>query len=152
VYAQLSTPLLWRFVQESPHRGDEWAAEVVDRLVALTGKRRLPPLWKVRLDQREAPALQDWLGTGEARIGEVLRDPDDRDRRLAALVLLVLRDECLLAPDDDLALRVGDELLLAGPAAARRGLDATMLVAGTASYVRTGKRVATGWLWRKFQR
>jgi Trk K+ transport system NAD-binding subunit len=153
VYAQLSTPLLWRFVQEAPHRGDEWAAGVVDRLVALTGKRRLPPLWKICLNPGEAPALQDWLRAGEARLGEVLRDPDDRDQRLPALVLMVLRDdECLLAPDDDLVLRVGDELLLAGPPAARRGLDATMLVVGAASYVRTGKRVATGWLWRKFQR
>jgi hypothetical protein len=86
-------------------------------------------------------------------MGDVLRDPDDRDQRLSALVLMVLRDgECLLVPDDDLVLQVGDELLLAGPAAARRGLDATMLVVGAASYVRTGKRVATGWLWRKFQR
>ncbi|MCO1654014.1 potassium channel family protein [Pseudonocardia humida] len=153
VYAQLSTPLLWRFVQEVPHRDDEWAAGVVDRLVELTGKRRLPPLWKVRLDRAEAPALQGWLRSGEGRTGAVLRDPDERDQRLAALVLMVLRDgECLLVPDDDLVLQVGDELLLAGSAAARRGLDATMLVGGAAEYVRTGRRVATGWLWRKFQR
>ena len=26
VYAQLSTPLLWRFIQEMPGKGDEWAA------------------------------------------------------------------------------------------------------------------------------
>ncbi|WP_214402957.1 potassium channel family protein [Pseudonocardia lacus] len=151
VYAQLSTPLLWRFVQEVPTRGDDWAAGVVDRLTELCGKR-LAPLWKVRLDRSEAPALQDWLRSGEAPIGAVLRDPDERERRLDAVVLLVLRgDRCELTPDDDFVLEPDDELLLVGPPAARRGLDSTMLVEGSASYVRTGKRVATGWLWRKFQ-
>ncbi len=39
VYAQLSTPLLWRFLQEMPARGDEWAAEVIDRLTGECGRR-----------------------------------------------------------------------------------------------------------------
>ena len=26
VYAQLTTPLLWRFLREMPAQGDEWAA------------------------------------------------------------------------------------------------------------------------------
>jgi voltage-gated potassium channel len=37
VYAQRSTPLLWRFVREMPDRGDAWAAQLVDRLTTLGG-------------------------------------------------------------------------------------------------------------------
>ena len=35
VYAQLSTPLLWRFVQQMPSKGDAWAADVVEQLTAV---------------------------------------------------------------------------------------------------------------------
>jgi voltage-gated potassium channel len=152
VYAQLSTPLLWRFLQQVPHESDEWAARMVGRLTRLFGKR-LDLLWKVRLDATEAPAVQHWLETDEVRLAELLRDPDDRDVPLPLVVLMVLRDdEGLVAPDDDFVLAPGDHLLLAGRPDARRGLDTTMAVPGTAEYLRSGRRVATGWLWRKFQR
>jgi voltage-gated potassium channel len=152
VYAQVSTPLLWRFLQEVPAMGDAWAAGVVDRAGEVCGPR-LDVMWKVRLDAREAPALQAWLGAGDARVGAVLRDPADRDEALAAVVLMVLRDgDAVMAPDDDFALAAGDELLLLGRAAARRALDTTMVVDSAAEYLRTGRRVATGWLWRALQR
>ena len=32
VYAQISTPMLWRFIQEMPARGDEWAADLIQQL------------------------------------------------------------------------------------------------------------------------
>lgn len=153
VYAQISTPLLWRFLQQVRHQQDDWAARLVDRMTALCGER-LGALWKVRLDAHEAPALQSWLAAGDATLGAVLRDPDDRGTVLTAVALLVLRrdGECLLAPDDDVILAEGDELLLTGSASARRQLDGVMVVDGIAEYVWTGRRVATGWLWRKFQR
>jgi hypothetical protein len=56
-----------------------------------------------------------------------------------------------MAPDDDFALSRGDELLMTGRASARRRLDTTMLVDGAGEYVRTGRPVATGWLWRTLQ-
>jgi voltage-gated potassium channel len=152
VYAQVSTPLLWRFLQEVPAMGDAWAGAVVDRAGELCGPR-LDVMWKVCLDGREAPALQAWLAAGDAQVGAVLRDPADRQEVLAALVLMVLRDgDVVLGPDDDFALAAGDELLLLGRAGARRALDTTMVVDGAAEYLRTGRRVATGWLWRALQR
>jgi Trk K+ transport system NAD-binding subunit len=148
VYAQLSTPLLWRFLQEMPARGDEWAAAVIDRLVAVGG-RRLPTLWKVRLTHEEAPTLAGWLASGSARLGDLLRDPENRDRPLHAFVLLVLRDgECTLAPDDDFVLAAGDELLLAGRSAARRAFSTVLWVEAALEYVLTGRRVPSSWIWR----
>jgi len=149
VYAQLSTPLLWRFLREMPAMGDDWAAAIVDRLKGLCGTH-LQTLWKVRLTAQEAPALGSWLGSGEARLGQLLRNPEDRDDPLHALVLIVMRGrEVTLAPDDDFVLEPGDELLLAGWSAARRALDTILLVHGVLEYLVTGRRVPSSWIWRK---
>ncbi|WP_409330894.1 potassium channel family protein [Trujillonella humicola] len=151
-YAQLSTPLLWRLLRGLLDRDDAWAAAMTDRLHEQCG-RHLDPLWKVRLDEDGAPSLGGWLEQGRLTLGDLLRSPVDRDRRLAA-VPLVLRQgaEHLLAPGDDVVLRPGDELLLAGRPAVRRALEATLLDDAVPEYLVSGRRVASGWLWRKLGR
>jgi Trk K+ transport system NAD-binding subunit len=152
VYAQLSTPLLWRFLREMPAMGDAWAGELTDRLRELCGTR-LQALWKIRLTGEEAPALRGWLATGAARLGDLLRNPEDRDEALHAVVLLVLREgEAHLAPDADFVLADGDEILLAGWAAARRALGTLLVVDAALRYVVTGRRVPSSWIWRKLTR
>jgi voltage-gated potassium channel len=157
VFAQLSTPLLWRFLQQVPRQDDRWAADLVERMTERCS-RSLADLWKVHLTHTEAPALSGWLGSGEARIGDVLRDPDGREDRLAVVVLLVLRrsadggEDCVMAPNDEFVLAPDDELLLLGGTAARRGLDTTILIDAACEYVRTGQRVPTGWVWRRLTR
>jgi voltage-gated potassium channel len=149
VYAQVSTPLLWRFLRETPGMGDDWARQMVDRLTAVCGTR-VQALWKVRLTPQEAPALGSWLASGAMTVGALLRNPEDRDEPVHAVVLLILRDrEPVLAPDDDFVLRPGDELLLAGWSAARRALSTTLVVDGVLEYVITGRRVPSSWIWRR---
>jgi voltage-gated potassium channel len=155
VYAQLSTPMMWRFLQEVPVRDDAWAAGVVDRLMGLCGEH-LQSVWKVRLGADEAPALQKWLstsGAGGTCLGDLLRSPDDRDERLHAVTLLIARgDETEVAPGDDFALASGDELLLVGWPSARRLLDSTLLIDATAEYVLHGRHVPSSWVWRTLSR
>ncbi|WP_308123406.1 potassium channel family protein [Modestobacter marinus] len=149
VYAQLATPLLWRFLREMPAQGDAWAAELIERLCALCGEH-LDSLWKVRLTPEEAPALPGWLGSGQATLGDLMRNPEDREQPLHAVVLLVLRgDEATVAPEPDFVLAVGDELLLAGWGAARRALEIVLEVDAVREYVVTGRRVPSSWIWRK---
>ncbi|WP_369135678.1 TrkA family potassium uptake protein [Modestobacter sp. I12A-02662] len=149
VYAQLATPLLWRFLREMPARGDAWAAEVIDRLTALCGER-LEALWKVRLSPEDAPALPGWLASGRATLGDLMRNPEDREQPLHAVVLLVLRGhEATVAPEPDFVLAVGDELLLAGWGAARRALEIVLEVDAVREYVVTGRRVPSSWIWRR---
>jgi Trk K+ transport system NAD-binding subunit len=149
VYAQLSTPLLWRFLQEMPDRGDAWAASVVERLTRHCG-RHLRTLWKVVLTADEAPALGRWLAAGDAKLGDLLRSPEDRHQPLHAVVLMVQRDGgCVLTPDDDFVLAPGDELLLAGWPSARRSLENTMVVDATMEYVVFGRHVPSSWIWRR---
>jgi Trk K+ transport system NAD-binding subunit len=150
VYAQLSTPLLWRFLREMPAKGDAWAGELTDRLTSLCGTH-LQALWKVRLTPDEAPALTGWLASGEARLGDLLRNPEDRDEQVHAVPLLVLDSSgtATLAPSSDHVLASGDELLLAGWAAARRALDTTLVLDAALEYVVTGRRMPSSWVWRR---
>jgi voltage-gated potassium channel len=148
VYAQLSTPLLWRFLREMPARGDDWADSVIGRLTDLCGKH-LQSLWRVRLSAAEAPALQGVLAREPLRLGDLLRNPDDRDDHLHAVVLIVARDgDVHLAPPDDFTLGLGDEMLLVGEPAARRLLDSTLLIDATREYVLHGRYVPSSWIWR----
>jgi voltage-gated potassium channel len=149
VYAQLSTPLLWRFIQEMPARGDDWAAGVIERLTWDCG-RQLQSVWNMRLTTMETPALAGWLSSGEARVTDLLRSPDDRDERLPAVCLLVIRDDdALLLPDEDFILQHGDELLFVGDASARRALSTTTLLDATAEYVLYDRHIPSSWIWRQ---
>ena len=135
-----------------PAKGDAWAAELTDRLTRMCGKQ-LHALWKVRLTPAEGPSLRAWLDSGDARLGQLLRNPENRDEPLHAVVLVVPRDgQVILAPDDDFVLAEGDELLLAGWAAARRALGTILFVDAVREYVVTGRRVPSSWIWRKLSR
>ena len=152
VYAQLSTPLLWRFVREMPGRGNDWADSVVGRLTNLCGKH-LQSLWKVRLSAIEAPALRGIFAQEQLRLGDLLRSPDDREDHLHAVVLIVARgDDVHLAPPDDFTLEPDDELLLVGEPAARRLLDSTLLIDATRELVLHGRHVPSSWIWRRITR
>ena len=152
IYAQLSTPLLWRFLQEMPSHGDAWAAQVLARMTREHGDT-LPGLWKSRLTSQEAPALRRWLATGEARLGDLLRDPEDRDTPLSAVPLLLQRgSQSTLLPDDDTVLAPDDELLLAGGTGDRRALEATLQVEATLEYVVFGLDMPSSWVWRRLSR
>jgi voltage-gated potassium channel len=147
-YAHLSTPLLWRFLQEMPAQGDPWAARLLARMVARCGEH-LSALWKVRLTSREAPALQRWLVDGPVLLDDLMRSPEDRSQPLDVVVLMVLRgDVSILTPDADFAVQADDQLLLAGRPYSRRALDSTLVVEPTCDYVLSGERQPVGTVWR----
>lgn len=151
-YAQISTPLLWRFIRGIPQRDDAWAEAVVQQLRHNCGMD-LPALWKVKLDGVQAPALGRHLREGSIRLGDLLRSPEDRDRRLQVVPLLLHRgDEAVLTPDDDTVLEPDDELLFAGAGSERRELESTMVVDSTAAYVVFDRIVPASWVWRKLSR
>ena len=152
VYAQVSTPMLWRFIQEMPAQGDQWAADIIQRLLYNCG-RELPALWKVKLDREQAPALGGWLAEGKVVLEDLLRSPEDRERRLRVVPLLLLRDsEAVLTPDGATVLAPDDELLFAGEGSERRELESTLVVDSTAAYVLFDQHIPSSWVWRKLSR
>ena len=152
VYAQVSTPMLWRFIQEMPARGDQWARDLIQRLRHNCGTE-LPALWKIKLDQEQAPALGGWLAEGRVTLGDLRRSPEDRERRLQVVPLLLVRDgDAVLTPDDETVLAGDDELLFAGHGSERRELESTLVVDSTAAYVLFDLHIPLSWVWRKFSR
>jgi voltage-gated potassium channel len=152
VYAQISTPMLWRFIQEMPARGNKWAADLVQRLRHNCG-RELPALWKVKLDREQAPALDGWLAEGRVVLGDLLRSPEDRERRLQVVPLLLLRDgKAVLTPDGKTVLAPDDELLFAGHGSERRELESTLVIDSTGAYVLFDQHIPSSWVWRKLSR
>jgi voltage-gated potassium channel len=152
VYAQISTPLLWRFIRGITAEGDRWAADLVQRLADNCG-HDLPALWKVQLDRTQAPALDRWLADGRVVLGELMRSPEDRERHLKVVPLLLLRNGgAVLTPADDTVLAPDDELLFAGEGSERRELESTMVVDATAAYVLFDQHLPASWVWRKLSR
>lgn len=150
VLARLVNPVLMRFLPQVPRQGDAWAAELVDRLVETCGEGT-PELWRIRLDDDAAPALGARLGGDGLVLDDLLRDPTDRDHPLHVVALTLLRDgERSMAPAGDVRLRTGDQLLLAGRMRDRAALRTTMSEVPTAAYVLDGRRVPSGWVWRRF--
>ncbi len=149
MYAQLSTPMLWKFLQEMPARGDEWASALLNRITQHCG-RHLQELWKVQLKTAEAPAVREWLQGSDSRLGDLMRSPDDRESGLAIVPLLLQRGErSELTPDNDFQLEAGDEILFAGRSAERRLLETTLSDDSTSEYVLHGRRIASSWVWRR---
>ncbi|MDO5736713.1 MAG: NAD-binding protein [Propionibacteriaceae bacterium] len=152
VYAQISTPLLWRFIQEMPARGDGCAADLVERLMGNCGDR-LPALWRINLRRSEAYALMRLLDEGAVTLGDLLRSPEDRDRQLEVVPMMLLRgDEAVLAPAASTVLARGDQLLFAGHAVERRELQSTLQDHSVAAYVVLDQRLPSSWVWRKLSR
>ncbi|MFZ2512160.1 MAG: NAD(P)-binding protein, partial [Gordonia sp. (in: high G+C Gram-positive bacteria)] len=153
VYARISSPLLWRFLQLLPDHDDAWAQTLVTRLVAECG-HVLPVLWRIELDAGRTPAIMTALRAGTVRMGDLLRRPEDRAGRLRVVPLLLRRPDgsAVAAPDDDVVLAPGDHLLFAGGGRERRGLESTLVVDSTASYVLTGTRIPASAAWRRLTR
>jgi voltage-gated potassium channel len=150
--ARLANPVLMRFLPKVPRQGEEWAAAMVERLVDRCGTGA-PDLWQVRLTAEEAPALHQLLTEGGVRLGDLLRSPRGREEPVRAVTLALLRDgEAEVGPADDVLLRDGDALLVAGRPAARRALGLTVDDWPTAAYVVEGRVVPSSWVWRRLSR
>jgi voltage-gated potassium channel len=152
VLARLANPVLMRFLPQVPHLGEEWAAAFVDRLVDRCGTGT-PDLWQVRLTAEAAPALHARLVDGGVRLADLLRSPRGREFPIEAVPLALLRgDETVVGPNDEVLLRDGDAMLVAGRPVARRALDSTLHDEPTAAYVVEGRIVPSSWLWRRLSR
>ena len=148
VLTRIGDPSLWRFVQEAQKRSEDWSDDLLDRLISRCGTSR-PEIWTLPIDAAGAPSVTAYLAHAGVAVGPLLHDPQDRDRALDLIPLMIRRGpEVVLTPDDDEPIHAGDVLLLAGMPYDRRALDTTVSVPAATEYVLTGQRVGQSWLWR----
>lgn len=152
IRVRLTTPLLSDFFALSRDQEDEWACELLSRLVALV-EDRSPHVWQVTLDREQAAALA--LADAQGRIltcEDLLRDPRAREQRLPALILMHEHgDSRHLLPGPRERLFPGDRLLLCGQPAVADTLCWTLRQADILHYVQTGETAPQGALWRRWE-
>ncbi|MCG3202912.1 MAG: hypothetical protein NFCOHLIN_02798 [Gammaproteobacteria bacterium] len=148
--AQLSTPLLMRFLQHVKRQRDHWADNVILRLRERIGEAT-PLIWDVRVDMNGAGAIVPGPRSRPApvRLADLLRDPRQRRASLQCEALLLLRaGKEVVLPAHETALAEDDQLLFAGSAGARLLQRMTLQDANVLSYVQTGRDVPGGWVWQ----
>lgn len=149
----LATPMLYEFMSLGLYQEDSWACELVSRVSALV-RDQVPEVREWVLDEQGAGALHDYLRQGgQFVLADLLRDPWQRSRSLKAIVLIVRRrNDRILLPEPNLALKPGDHLLVCGDQAAFTRMYWSTSHRHTLDYVRTGEDVPQGWLWRRVGR
>ncbi len=152
--ARIHTPLLARFLLLARDQGEEWSDLLVARLKASLGEAT-PEIWSVPMSVSGAPALHRalLLEGATVRVGDLRRDPGDRESQLACEVLhLVSGKNASLLPADDIVLAPGDELLFAGRPSARRAQLQTLRNVNVRDYVVSGVDRPGGWIWQRLMR
>jgi voltage-gated potassium channel len=150
ILALLTTPLLDLFLRQILSESNEWANEQVSRLSGVT-EERVPDVWSFHVDEVDAPALVDALAAGRrVLLGEVQRDPREREQKLACLPLLLLRKnrDFLLFPADEVEVELGDELLFTGRRWMMERMKWSLQNRNALRYVQTGEEQASGYVWR----
>jgi hypothetical protein len=150
ILALLTTPLLDQFLRLILAESNEWANEQVSRLSAVTGEL-VPDVWSFHVNEVDAPALAEALAAGRrVLLGEVQRDPRERDRALECLPLLLLRrnHEALLFPANEVPFELGDELLFSGKGWVMERMKWSLQNHNALRYVQTGEERASGYFWQ----
>ncbi|MEP7160814.1 MAG: NAD-binding protein [Dermatophilaceae bacterium] len=146
--ARVITPVFWSFVEYAALQEERWSEELLHRIVERCGTYG-PHRMVVTIDARRAPAIHRWLARQRITLAELLREPDDRDATLRIVPLLLVRDgETTFAPDEDMELRRGDQILCAGRRSSLGLLHQNLDYDSVVEYLVTGRDVPDTFLWR----
>jgi Trk K+ transport system NAD-binding subunit len=146
----LTNPLLADFLRQATQQSDEWANLLVSRVVGIVSDAP-PETWIMTIDNVQTPALCEAVAKGlDVRLGQLVTDPREITVQLPCVTLYVKRanqDE-ILAPDDDMALQPGDQLLFCGRRHAETHMRWTTHNYHALYYICTGQDRPIGTLWR----
>jgi len=145
----LSAPLLMELVSWAEREPDSWSCELVSRIVALV-KDHPPSLWELDVGATFGYATERLERTGlTPSLGDLLRDPRNRDEQLPAIILIQRRGNVHWPlPSLERSLCAGDKLLICGRSAAHGWMQWTLNNPDALAYVVGGTRIARGALWR----
>ena len=148
----LISPLLAIFLARARRQDDHWAEQTYRSLVDEIG-HQVPETWEITIDERQTPAIHRALMRGqEVLLGDLLRDPSDRDRPLPARALLHIQNERKrLLPRVDLPLALGDRLLFCGQCKAVAEQRLILNYDNTLHYLHTGETIPDSAIWRWFR-
>lgn len=149
----LATPLLSEFESLALHQDDEWACQLVSRVVAIVHEA-VPEVWEVEIGSDHAHALVEALEAGAVlTLRNMIRDPRERKRLLPCLPLMLVRGSSReLLPAMNTRIRLGDRLLFCGRYSAQTRMEWTLQNLHSLNYILTGGSRPQGVVWRIVQR
>jgi Trk K+ transport system NAD-binding subunit len=156
ILSVILAPLLATFLQQAKTHGNQWACELVSRLIAIVGETT-PDTWGVDIDKEQAPAVFSALMQGQRiLVGDLSKNHLDREEKLHVMVLMISREDkesasgvrLITLPDDDFQLQAGDEILFCAREGARNEISWILNNRNALHYVQTGEMVSEGWIWR----
>ena len=112
----LATPMLYEFMQLAKSQEEDWACELISRVVAVVSTT-VPDVWETLIDEQSALAVYDWVRYrgGAVTIGDLMRAPDDRTRPMPAIPLMMYHQgNRVLLPATETRVRPGDRILWCG--------------------------------------
>ena len=144
----LGTPMLHEFMSLAFHHDNDWACELVSRISGMVGSH-VPRIEEITLNHEHAEAVVNVLDSGgNVLLGDLLRDPWDRDLNLNCIVLMLqTRSDKFLLPSGEFEIRAGDRLLVCTGRVGLTRFYWNLQHENILSYVRTGKVQRHGWLW-----
>lgn len=149
----LASPLLREFLDLAAEQGNDWNRALAAQMRAACGDMT-PESWTVRVSSNRSPAVARALELGEPiTLDSLCRDPRQREHALAAIPLLLRRDnKDLLLPAAATRLHSGDRLLFCGTDAAQSLMNWNFHHLNSLRYVHSGELRPDGWLWRRLAR
>jgi len=156
ILSVILAPLLATFLQQAKTHGNQWACELVSRLIAIVGETT-PDTWGIEVNKEEAPAVLSALAQGQkVLVGDLNKNHLDREEKLHVMVLMISRvDEgtesgirLITLPDEDFQLQAGDQILFCSREGERNEISWVLNNCNALHYVQTGEQVSEGWIWR----
>jgi len=151
----LATPMLPEFISLAQSEGDDWACELVSRIIAISSQE-VPDIWELTIDMEQSGAVFDALESSShpITVGDLMRNPRERDRYLPAIPLLLIREEDegttrALLPTRDVELAIGDKILWCGRYSVRSRMNWTLQHPVALEYVLHDRVKPRSWIWRK---
>ncbi len=128
-------------------------SDVIDQLATTVGGSQ-PRLWTVDICASTASALLNTVEGGqEVALGDILRDPVDRNRHLACVPLVIRSGQELnVMPALTTVVQPGEQILFCGTVGSLRLLDATLNNEYTLRYLISGIDQPRGYVMQWFTR
>ncbi len=150
----LATPMLQEFMLLAKGEEDNWACELVSRLIAISSEE-VPDVWEITIDETDAEAVHYALTTqGKVvTIGDLERNPRERKRHLPVIPLLMVHHGArILLPRKDQEVSVGDTILWCSRYSVQSKMAWTLQHPVALEYVLRGKTEPRSWMLKRLMR
>ena len=151
ILCRVSSSLVEPFLSALLERDNDFSRNLLARL--LRHQDDGPPEFSAgRISNKRAPAIARAIDAGvRVPVSVLLRDPRQRDSRLPLEAVFLSRDDGdILCPDDDIALEMGDRILLAGRDRMSRMVRSALENDRILEYLLTGEDRRYGWVWQRW--